>query len=81
MTTELYIPTKETAENFEWPLSFRNCGADSDFSKYPIKHVSEQDTRQALSAAAKKLQGSFLVSATEAVHTLLAIQAARHDDS
>ena len=72
--TELGIPTKELVEDFEWPLSYRNSGSSSEFSRFLTEHAYEEDARRALAKAAAELQGPFLVSAVEAIHTLLGVQ-------
>ena len=61
-------------ETFEWPIYWRNAGCDSDFSKYPLQEITEEDTIRAAMKVLVELKGAHLLRATEDLHTMLARQ-------
>ncbi len=68
------IPSKEVADEFEWPLVMSTSGCDSDFSKYPSLTYRASSCRGEGTRLLESLDGAFLVSAIEALTEMLYAQ-------
>ncbi len=70
----VHIPTKELAKDFIWPKTVMPGTTEADWSKVPRRESSEEIYRLMGVDALHKLRGPYLMSALEAICSLLAIQ-------